>query len=253
MHHQHKNYKALISADWNECLAPCGPFDFISFSYPQLATELEGIFKQYTGNFMSLGQAARRIQQLLPAPIAENQMDRYLEEAFASYKGVPELIKWCQSQNILFMINTTGMIGYFQRIFVKNLMPEVPLLSAHPMVRYPKSNTDPHHVYDLFETTDKGKHTEAAMRLFNIPANNIILMGDSGGDGPHFKWGIENNAYLIANMAKPSLKQYCNQKKILIHTQFGLSYTDGQTKDLQKEMQVDYMDLVPIIEDFLNR
>jgi len=26
-------YKALVSSDWNECLAPCGPLDPISLVY----------------------------------------------------------------------------------------------------------------------------------------------------------------------------------------------------------------------------
>jgi hypothetical protein len=32
---KHK-YKGMISSDWNECLAPCGPFDPIAFAYPEL-------------------------------------------------------------------------------------------------------------------------------------------------------------------------------------------------------------------------
>ena len=138
-----KNFKALISSDWNECLAPCGPFDFISFSYPQLTRELEIIFRQYTGNRITLVEAVRQIQQFLPAPVTETQMDAYLDASFVTYAGVPELIEWCESQNILFMINTTGMIGYFQRIFAKNLLPAVPALSAHPMIRFAKNDTDP--------------------------------------------------------------------------------------------------------------
>ena len=108
-----KTYKAMVSSDWNECLAPCGPFDFFSLNYPQLTTQLETIFKQYTGNSISLGEAVRRIQKLLPAPITEKQMDLYLDESFATYSGVPELIKWCQSKNILFMIikNTRNFSG----------------------------------------------------------------------------------------------------------------------------------------------
>ena len=247
------NYRALISSDWNECLAPCGPFDFISFNYPQLAPDLETIFKQYTGNIISLGEAVRQIQHLLPAPITENQMDQYLDASFVTYSGVPDLINWCKNQNILFMINTTGMIGYFQRVFTKNLLPKIPVLSAHPMVRYPKGGIDPQYVYDLFETTDKSKNTEAAMSSFNLSSNKVIIMGDSGGDGPHFEWGAEINAFLIANMAKPSLKQYCRQKEITINTQFGPAYANGEARDLGKEMQVDFMDLAPIIEDLLNR
>ena len=248
-----KAYKAIVSSDWNECLAPSGPFDFISFNYPQLATSLENIFKQYTGNLITLGNAVNQIQKLLPSPITEKHIDHYLDKSFATYRGVPELIEWCHSRNILFMINTTAMIGYFQRIFAKNLLPEVQVLSAHPMVRYPKSDTDPHHIYDLFETTDKGKNTESVVRSLNIPTNKIIIMGDSGGDGPHFKWASENDAFLVANMAKPSLQNYCDQNNISIDVQFGLAYKEGEHKDLQKEMQVNFMDLASKIEDFVNR
>lgn len=247
------SYKAIISSDWNECLAPCGPFDFISFNYPLLATELETIFKQYTGNIISLGEAVRQIQESLPAPITVKQMDAYLDEAFATYSGVPELIEWCQSQNILFMINTTGMIGYFQRVLAKNLLPQVPVLSAHPMIRYPGSDTDPRYVYDLFEIADKSKNTASVMRSFNVQTDRIIIMGDSGGDGPHFEWGAGINAFLIANMTKSSLKKFCAQKRIVINARFGPSYADGETRDLRKEMQVNFMDLAPVIEDLLNR
>ena len=125
---KNKSYKAIVSSDWNECLAPCGPFDFISFNYPQLTAELETIFKQYTGNVISLGEAVGQIQKLLPAPITEKQMDNYLDDSFSTYKGVPELIEWCLSNNILIMINTTGMIGYFQRVFAKNLLPKQQLI-----------------------------------------------------------------------------------------------------------------------------
>ena len=252
MFEKDKAYRAIVSSDWNECLAPCGPFDFISFNYPQLTAELETIFKQYTGNVISLGEAVGQIQKLLPAPITEKQMDNYLDDSFSTYKGVPELIEWCLSNNILIMINTTGMIGYFQRVFAKNLLPKVPVLSAHPKVRYPKSDTDLLHIYDLFETMDKGKNTESVIRSFNIPSKKVIIMGDSGGDGPHFEWGAANNAFLIANMTKPSLKRYCEQKSITINAQFGPSYTEGEVKNLRKEMRVNFMDLAPIIDDFIN-
>lgn len=249
---KNKAYRAIVSSDWNECLAPCGPFDFISFNYPQLATQLETIFKQYTGNFISLGEAARQIQKLLPAPVTEEQMDAYLDESFEAYSGVAELIEWCLRNEILIMINTTGMIGYFQRIFAKNLLPKIPVLSAHPMLRYPARNTDPQRIFDLLETGDKGKNSEAVMRSFNIPPDKIIIMGDSGGDGPHFEWGAARSAFLIGNMVKPSLKKYCAQKRIPMSNQFGISYADGEVKDPGREMQINFLDLVPVIEAFLN-
>ena len=247
-----KKYSVLIASDWNECLAPCGPFDFISFCYPQLATRLKTIFAQYTGNIISLSKAVSQIQDFMPGPITKEQMDAYLDESFITYKGVPELIAWCRAHNILFMINTTGMIGYFQRIFTNNLLPKVSVISAHPMIRYPKSDTDPPYVYDLFETADKSKNTESTMRSFNLSSRKVIIMGDSGGDGHHFKWGAENGAFLIANMTKPSLRRYCEQNQICINTRFGPTYANGQTRDLDKEMQVNFMDLAPVIEDILN-
>jgi 2-hydroxy-3-keto-5-methylthiopentenyl-1-phosphate phosphatase len=207
-----KTYKAMVSSDWSECLAPCSPFDCISFNYPQLTTELETIFKQYTSNIISLGEAANMIQTMLPATLTPEQMDAYLDNSFATYKGVPEMIEWCLSKDILFMINTTGMIGYFQRIFAKSLLPRLPALSAHPLVRYPEQDSDPNVIFDLFEIKDKGKNTEAAVRYFNTPFNQIILMGDSGGDGPHFEWGTKADAFLIGSMTKPSLEKYCQKR-----------------------------------------
>ena len=246
-----KKYKAMVSSDWSECLAPCSPFDCISFNHPQLTTELETIFKQYTSNIISLGEAAHKIQPLLPATLTPEQMDAYLDNSFATYKGVPELIEWCLSKDILFMINTTGMIGYFQRIFAKSLLPRIPALSGHPMVRYPKQHSDPNVIFDLFEIKDKAKNTEAAVRFFKIPFNQIILMGDSGGDGPHFEWGTTADAFLIGSMTKPSLEKYCLKKNININVRFGISDTAGEKKDLKKEMQIDFMDLALLIEDVI--
>lgn len=245
-------YKAIVSSDWSECLAPCSPFDCISFNYPELTTELETIFKQYTSNIISLGEASHKIQTLLPVIVTIEQMDAYLDNSFSTYKGVPELIEWCLSKDILFMINTTGMVGYFQRVFAKGLLPRVPVISAHPMVRYPTRNSDPDDIYDLFEINDKGKNTDAVARSYHISSKRVILMGDSGGDGPHFEWGAKINAFLIGSMTKPSLEKYCLKKNINAHVRFGISYTEVQEKDLQKEMQINFMDLSSTIEDRLS-
>jgi len=245
-------YKAIVSSDWSECLAPCSPFDCISFNYPEITPELETIFKQYTSNIITLGEASTMIQKLLPDTITTEQMDGYLDNSFSTYKGVPELIEWCLSKNILFMINTTGMIGYFQRVFAKGLLPRVQVISAHPMIRYPTRNSDPDNIHDLFETNDKGKNTAAVARSYHISSNRAILMGDSGGDGPHFEWGKEVNAFLIGSMTKPSLEKYCLKKNIHINHRFGISYAEVQVRDLQKEMQISFMDLASIIEDFLS-
>ena len=245
------NFKAIVSSDWSECLSPSGPFDFMWFVYPELETELRDIFTQYTGNVISLGIASQKIKQMLPAHITEEEMDAYLDNAFMTYRGVPDLIDWCLSKNILFMINTTGMIGYFQRVFARGLFPKVPVLSANPMVRYHGQESDPDYIYDLFETRDKAKNTAAVARQYNISTDKIVLMGDSGGDGPHFEWGSENGAYLIGSMTKHSLKSYCQFRDIHIDLQFGLSYSDGEEKNPQKEIQVDFRELSLRIAEML--
>jgi len=248
-----KKYNAMVSSDWNECLAPCGPFDFISFAYPGLKSDLTAIFRQYTGNLISLGEAAGKIQELLPEPITLDQMDSYLDESFTTYTGVPELIEWCSRQNILFMINTTGMIGYFQRIFAKALLPPVPVVSAHPMISYPHNTGGSSRVYELLETRDKSKNTSEVARSQSIPAGKIILLGDSGGDGPHFKWGAAEGAFLIGSMTKPSLDAYCRKKDIKIDLRFGLDYSRGEKKDQKKELEINFMDLATTIEEIVNR
>jgi 2-hydroxy-3-keto-5-methylthiopentenyl-1-phosphate phosphatase len=250
---KYPNYKAIVSSDWNECLAPCGPFDVISFNHAELAPDLATIFQQYTGNIISLGEATTQIQNMLPVPITKEQMDAYLDKCFVTYKGVPDLIEWCISRNILFMVNTTGMVGYFQRVFAKSLLPPVPVVSAHPMIRYPEQESDPHYAYDLLEIRDKGRNTEAVARSLSIPPEKIILIGDSGGDGPHFEWGAGSHAFLIGSMIKPSLERYCQNKGIVIDFHFGLSYAEGEKRDPKKEMKIDFMDLSFPIEQFLNQ
>jgi hypothetical protein len=242
-----KKYKVMVSSDWNECLAPCGPFDCISFAYPRLEAELAAVFRQYTGNFITLGQAAGQIRELLPDPISPDQMDAYLDESFTTYTGVPQLIEWCSSNNILFMINTTGMIGYFQRIFAKRLLPRVPVVSAHPLIYYPQNTSGFLRVYELLETGDKSKNTAAVARSLAIPAAKIILLGDSGGDGPHFEWGAAAGAYLIGSMTKPSLDNYCRRKAIEINLRFGLDYTRCEKTSLIEELQINFMDLTDAI------
>jgi len=248
----HIRYKAIVSSDWNECLAPCGPFDFIAFNFPVLETELTNIFRQYSGNRIALVDAIRQIEQMLPHPITKEQMDAYLAESFATYRGVPELIEWCLSKKILFMINTTGMIGYFQRVVAKGLLPRVPVLSAHPMVRYPENRSDPRSIYDLFETRDKGKNCDTVIHSMGIPSDKIILMGDSGGDGPHFEWGSKTGAFLIGSMTKPSLDDYCRRKNIMINLRFGVDYSKEENKDGQDEIQVNFMDLATTIEEMVD-
>ena len=251
MPEQNLKYKAMVSSDWSECLSPTGPFDFIWFVYPELETQLRDIFAQYTGNAISLGAASQKIQDMLPEPISREQMDAYLDQSFKTYMGVPDLIEWCLSRDILFMINTTGMIGYFQRVFAKGLLPRVPALSANPMVRYPGWKSDPDAIYDLLEIQDKAKNTDAVARQYQIEADRIIVMGDSGGDGPHFEWGSKNGAFLIGSMTKYSLKSYCQSRGIHIDMHIGPSYGEGANKDPQKEMQADFTELSFRIADLL--
>ena len=132
-------YKALVSSDWNGCLAPSGPFDPISFAYPDLEPELSEIFAKYTGNEIALAEATRRILALLPARITIDEMDAYLDACFATYPGVPDLIEWCLSRGVLFMINTTGTQGYFQRVFSGNLIPRVSACSSQSADPFPGS------------------------------------------------------------------------------------------------------------------
>jgi len=249
---KNRQYKAMVSSDWSECLSPSGPFDFISFAFPELETDLKSIFRQYTANIISLGAATQKIQKLLPGTISEEQMDIYLDRSFITYKGVPDLIEWCLSKGILFMINTTGMIGYFQRVFAKGLLPRVPVLSANPMLQYSRQETDPHYMYDLFEILDKSKNTNAVAQRFNLPAEKIILMGDSGGDGPHFEWGAARGVFLIGSMTKSSLESFCRTRDINIDLHFGLSYSVGEEKDPPKEMQTDFKNLSLKIAEILN-
>ncbi len=244
-------YRAIVSSDWSECLSPSGPFDFIAFSFPRLEPELNEVFRGYTGNWITLGEAGRRIEALLPGPVTEEMMDAYLEQGFAVYSGVGELIEWCRGHGILFMLNTTGMIGYFQRVFAKGLLPKIPVLSANPLLRFPVLPKDPPQVFDLLETPDKGRNTEAVAARWRIPADKVVVMGDSGGDGPHFEWAHKAGAFKIASMAKHSLQSFCAAKGIAVDRFFGLVYGEGEERCLQKEMGVDFRELIPVLEKTL--
>jgi hypothetical protein len=243
-----KKYKGLISSDWSECLAPCGPFDYISFIFPELTSELASIFKAYTGNEILLSKAMQRIHDLLPVAATAEQMDTYLEACFATYKGVPELIEWCHSRDILFMINTTSVIGYFQRILAKKMLPPISVLSAHPSLIYPQTENDPACKFNLLEISDKPRHTAEAGRLFNISTDHTIVIGDSGGDGPHFQWAAEHHIFRIGSMTKPSLQQFCDAINIEIDLKFGTDYRYGEEKKIEDEIHVDFRDLIPIVE-----
>jgi len=244
-------YRGLISSDWSECLSPNGPFDFMSFVYPELRSDLASIFKQYTGNEIALSEAMKRCKRLLPAPVNADQMDAYLDEQFAHYTGVPELIEACLFRNILFMINTTGSMGYFQRVFCKKLLPRVSALSAHPGLVFPAGESDPKTLFELQEISDKPVNTALAAKKFQVSPQNILVMGDSGGDGPHFKWAHDQKALCVASMAKPSLKLFCAREHISIGHFIGISYQEGEPRRQTEEMQVDFRELVAFIDDRL--
>ena len=244
-----EKYQAIVSSDWNECLAPCGPFDYIAFTFPELKPVLDDTFKRYTGNRITLKEAMQQVTALLPQPVTREQMDAYLDEAFRMYAGVADLMQWCYSRQILFMLNTTGAVGYFQRAFFKSLLPSLPVISAYPEPHFPKEASDPEEVYPLFEITDKARHTEKVAHKVGVPLNHIVVMGDSGGDGPHFRWGAGNGAFLIASMPKPSLQRYCKKNGIRPDYFFGHAYSAGENTDHASEMGFDFMELAAVIED----
>jgi hypothetical protein len=103
----------------------------------------------------------------------------------------------------------------------------------------------------LFEVEDKGRNTHRAIQSVGIapPKTKIVLVGDSGGDGPHFTWGSNNAAFLISSMAKPSLRNYCRENGIEINLQFGIAYKDGEKRRPQEEMAVDFRELIPVIAE----
>jgi hypothetical protein len=241
-------YTALVSSDWNECLAPCGPFDVFAHHYPALRPDLDTIFRQYTGNLIPLQVAVRKISQLLPGPLSGAQMDAYLAHDFQTYRGVTDLMRRCAAHGILFMLNTTGMTGYFQQALARGLLPPLTVLSAHPLIRFESRPSDPPWCLELRDTTDKAKNTAAVAARYAIAPERVILIGDSGGDGPHFAWGAKVGACLIGSMTKPSLAQYCRQQGIVIQHYFGHTYADGETRALEKEMPYDFNALFDIMQ-----
>jgi 2-hydroxy-3-keto-5-methylthiopentenyl-1-phosphate phosphatase len=245
---QDRKYRGMVSSDWSECLAPSEPFDFITFNYPDILPEVRKIFQAYTGNRIHLSQATRHISALLPNRITEDQMDAYLDEQFVTYRGVPELIEWCSKNGIFFMINSTGMQGYFQRVFKKKLLPEVSAISAHPMIRYKERGRTVREWYDLLETRDKPKNTQRVMHALGLRPDKVVLIGDSAGDGPHFEWGARMGTFLVGSMSKWSLTQYCLERGIEIDLYFGLRYLEGEKRQEKEEAQVNFVDLIPKIE-----
>lgn len=243
----------MVSTDWNECLSPMGPFDPVIFTYPGLKSDLVSVFSRYTGNEITLSAAVQRVRELMPQPLSARQMDAYLEKHFATYTGVAKFIKWCGENNVFFMINTTASIGFFQRVFKKGLLPGISGLSAHPGFFYEPSETDPEEIYELMEITDKSKNTRMAARLHDIPFKKIMIVGDSGGDGPHFEWGASKGAFLTGSMTKWSLETFCRKRGIHINLYFGPRYQECEKRDEAKEMSVNFRDLKDVVKTVITR
>lgn len=246
MMHRH-DFIGMISSDWNQCLAPCGPFDAIIYRYPQLQRQLDDVFKRYTSNEITLASAVSQIAALLPTPLSERDMDAYLSHHFRTYRGVADLMLWCKRNHILFMINTTGALGYFQRVLAQDLLPEPSAISAHPAIQFSGFGQTDLLTYELLEITDKGINTSKAASHFGIPLRNIIVIGDSGGDGPHFEWAGSVGATTITSMAKPSLLSYCSQRRLKITHRFGHTYGEGESIAVANENRYDFMRLSKVI------
>jgi hypothetical protein len=212
---------------------------------------LDRIFRQYTGNEIPLGEALRKVRSMLPSPVTPGQMDAYLAERFAVYMGVVGFIRWCAENGVLFMVNTTGMMGYFQRVCRTGRIPPLPALSASPALRFPSADRDFQRLLPLREVEDKAANTASVMKSFGIDARKVVLIGDSGGDGPHFDWGAKKGVTLVGSMTKPSLERYCRQRNIRIHRRFGKTYQPGEAGNLQEEMAFDFMELTEIVKAVL--
>ncbi|MGD9247864.1 MAG: hypothetical protein PVI60_07895, partial [Desulfobacteraceae bacterium] len=175
------------------------------------------------------------------------QMDDYLSAHFEIYKGVDGLIRWCHEHRIVFMINTTGFMAYFQRIFSAGLLPPITALSAQSMHRFNQSARSPQEMIELTEIEDKAANSAAVAKRFNISPEKIVLIGDSGGDGPHFQWGAKIGATLVGSMAKPSLRHYCRENGVRIHHHFGHTYAKGEKVSIDKERNFDFQNLSTVI------
>jgi hypothetical protein len=246
-------WRGMVSSDWNECLCQSTPFDPVSFVYPELSPALDDIFRKYTGNLISLSQAAEEVLKMLPSPLSEEQMDAYLDASFRPYRGVQELIMWCLENDVLFVINTTAFQGYFQRASEKGLIPAGAVIAANPSVRYRSKRRSPLPSYPIKEIEDKAVISRTLMNSLKIGPSRVVVMGDSGGDGPHFVWGASIGAFLIGSMTKPSLENFCSSRGISIDLHFGLTYREGDRRVPAAEMQIDFMGLAPVIETALSR
>ncbi len=248
-----KQYIGMVTTDWSECLAPCGPFDMITYHYPHLLDRVEDIFRGYTGNDMTLAEAVVKIDELLPAPMGKGQMDAYLESDFEVYADVMAFRAWCRDNDILFMINSTGAMGYFQRVFAKGLLTPPEVLAAHPMVRFEAESSDPQIILPIREIDDKPLHSAAMAKRFGIPHQRIVVIGDSGGDGSHFQWGARIGATLIASLAKSSLLDYCRNRNIEIHHHWNPGHSRDDGRENRPSGRFDLDQLIRVIQQIMAR
>lgn len=239
-----EKYKGMVSSDWSECLSPNGPFDPISHVFPELKAALEDVFKLYTGNQITLNEAATRISVMLPGQITPEQMDDYLEKHFKTYHGLNDLIDWCMENSVLFMINSTGTQGYFQRAIKKGFIPPLPFIGANPLISYQDDSDNERFQYEVLEIEDKAQCSAAVVEKMGFSGSRIILIGDSGGDGPHFKWGSSIGATLVGSMTKASLNRYCDSHGIKISKYMGPSYSEGDPRDYELENTADLKELI---------
>lgn len=240
--------RVIISSDWSECLSPNGPFDPIAFSFPEHTSALESVFRQYTGNAITLTAAVERINALIPECLSADAMDSYLDADFAMYTGAAEFITQAREMGALFVINTTGSQGYFQRALAKGLLPNVDVVAANPFIAYPQRVGGPAFHLTVTEIVDKPKNTQAVLTQTGLAPGRVMVMGDSGGDGPHFLWGAEQGCYLVGAMTKVSLTAYCQSHGISLDRRFGVSYEPGQKRDIHHEMSYDYRELLSVIQ-----
>jgi hypothetical protein len=246
-------YKALVSSDWSECLSPNGPFDVAAFTFPDLAPALAEIFRSYTGNRISLTDAVSRVSALLPDPITADQMDTYLDSRFDAYSGVPAFIETMLSNDTLFIINTTGSHGYFQRAVAKKLLPPVPLIAANPFIAFPETRVPTEFPCNVLEIEDKPRCTAVAAERFTAPLHRVVVIGDSGGDGPHFHWAHKAGAACVACMPKQSLIAYCDTRGFSPDAVFGKAYGPGEERDPAAEAAVDFNELAALVLDLLDK
>jgi hypothetical protein len=245
-----RRFRGMVSSDWSECLSPNGPFDPFSFSYPALKSPLDNIFKWYTGNRMSLKAAVGQIMGLLPEQFTPYHMDEYLDAEFAVYKGVTDLMRWCDAHDVLFMLNTTGTTGYFQRAGAKGLLPKIPAIASNPMIAFPGEYGDLFSGF-IHEISDKPVCTKEVATRYGIDPSRIVIIGDSGGDGPHFGWGSDVGAFLIGSMTKSSLLNYCEAGGIIINQKFG---PEGGPKGANaRGVETDFMELCGVIEGVMSK